>query len=852
AFVTVNQSFSSVKSKQELQPNTVILQQFLEAKRKYSKIEQIFDLLQEYENICSDHLTVLLNLKSKTHTEAEEFIITQKEEFLRNERNTWRLARVLYEDRLKNEGKNKIYLSNIIHCFACLDQENTEDDEMVVDNDVRRSDREVIDALYDRDSKLRQMQLVIDWLEQNENDALNEEETFKLEFYSEGPYYWENTLHYIVNYQDKFKDKKKTERELCLEMDPDASLRTSKPIHDIDIEDEDRLMKFIFRYLRAGKLNEGKLIAHKMGYHWLAAALSGWMLFHDPNLESGVIDGDSVKPIEGNAHRDLWKYVCWMNVKNEVKSIYERAVFGALSGNLKAFLPLCQRWCDKLWAYFRVSVDVQIERELRQTDTPKQVTMRKSGVINSPNRTTVELDDEYWSGFKSTEEIFRELESHFSSFISVEEKCHQLLQKFIILDDVGTAVEMMWDFIKNNSSDSETYWHMLRFFAHLVLFFKHIELLNTESLSQIAVYILESYISHLIEIRELGLIAPYVACLPRRHQIPSYAKLLQDVTDASERKLCLKYAKQEELDVEAITKSVVESIRNIDENIVQRDENVLTNPLSFVNLPSTTTNEDSKKIEALEWLLLNNIQYTELLLQANGLMRFFELHGKIDAARDTFRKLPVDIIDGVFKSWRRHTGLTELSPQLSNAVREYLCHKAYFQAYESFDEWLKFYHNSKPQEPKKPASTRYTDKVAFEYLKKQYEADLEQWKILLAKQAKLTADKIYNVLIFPDGGWMTDVTSLDSKNEDKVRSNQLAALRKKVIPQLTFVLHSLLYSSNHLQSCLKIADIIASEHYGLYKEFHEDQIKDFLRKLRESAIAALNESFDALGYSTNE
>jgi hypothetical protein len=57
-----------------------------------------------------------------------------------------------------------------------------------------------------------------------------------------------------------------------------------------------------------------------------------------------------------------------------------------LSGNVNAVLPLCNKWEDKLWAYFRTSIDAQIELELRETILTKQFAARTSGVISNPNR----------------------------------------------------------------------------------------------------------------------------------------------------------------------------------------------------------------------------------------------------------------------------------------------------------------------------------------------------------------------------------------------------------------------------------------------------------------------------------
>ncbi len=39
--------------------------------------------------------------------------------------------------------------------------------------------------------------------------------------------------------------------------------------------------------------------------------------------------------------------------------MYEKALYAALSGNLKHVLPACLNWQDYVWAYFRAYVDTR-------------------------------------------------------------------------------------------------------------------------------------------------------------------------------------------------------------------------------------------------------------------------------------------------------------------------------------------------------------------------------------------------------------------------------------------------------------------------------------------------------------
>ncbi len=190
---------------------------------------------------------------------------------------------------------------------------------------------------------------------------------------------------------------------------------------------------------------------------------------------------------------------------------------------------------------------------------------------------------------------------------------------------------------------------------------------------------MESYISYLIDSKQIELVAHYTGQLPKRNQIINFAKLLEGVEDENERKLCIILAKNANLDISSITATVVDNIRS------KPDDETLKLSAELSNL---TTSEDKKKINSLDWLLFSQVQqFNEALKQANALMRSFLIMRKVDATKETFLKLPQDIIDIVFKQWRLKTGKSELTPEDDNAVKEYLCHKAYIQANDAFSEW---------------------------------------------------------------------------------------------------------------------------------------------------------------------
>jgi len=79
---------------------------------------------------------------------------------------------------------------------------------------------------------------------------------------------------------------------------------------------------------------------------------------------------------------------------------------------------------------------------------------------------------------------------------------------------------------------------------------------------------------------------------------------------------------------------------------------------------------------------------------------------------------------------------------------------------------------------------------------------------------------LFNVLLFPDGGWLVDSTSGNDESctpEDELREHQLEKLRELCIPKVTLLLHSVMSEMNEHDSCIQLADVLASEQYQLYK-----------------------------------
>lgn len=329
--------------------------------------------------------------------------------------------------------------------------------------------------------------------------------------------------------------------------------------------------------------------------------------------------------------------------------------------------------------------------------------LRRTLVVNpeAKPRFKVDLPDSYWDTKLTAKDIFREMEARTSSSALSEDNLHHVVQKLVILDETSSLVDYIYECSqalsqtkRETDADHVLASHMLRFFAHLVLVLRSVSRVTRPLFTYFLFYrnldlsgnreplcdsVLETYIKLLTGRKDVELVAFYTSKLPKSKQIPNFAKLLESIEDESDRKLCIVLAKNADLDIGSIAATVVDTVRTKAEEESGHESELL----------NATTTEDRKKINSVDWLLFSEVsEWSEALKQTNALMRSFLLMRKIDAMKESFVKLPVHIIDSVFKQSRRRTGSSELSADDDNAVREYLCHKAYLEANDAFTDWL--------------------------------------------------------------------------------------------------------------------------------------------------------------------
>ncbi|KAM9467463.1 nuclear pore complex protein Nup107 [Clarias gariepinus] len=765
--------------------------EFLQSYLRHSSTA-VFDLLEDYETICQEKVNTLQKLVLRSSSSQQKSSKTASITWLlQQETVTWRLINSLYRDRI---------------------QTAMEDGLMLDITSPSESEKSIMEQFFQRDSMVRQSQLVVDWLESIAKDEIGDFSD-NIEYYAKSVY-WENTLHTLKLRRDQASVS--FSRPLVTELDPDAPLRQKRPLADLDREDDARLLRYLYTLIRAGMTDEAQRLCKRCGQAWRAATLEGWKLYHDPNYNEG---GMELQSVEGNPHRCVWKVCCWRMAEEEQFNRYERAIYAVLSGNLRQLLPVCESWEDTVWAYFRVMVDSLLEQELRS-----------SGLSHEDLE---ELPREYLEASWTIEKVFEDLQATESKRVLEATKEHyHIIQKFVILGDLDGLLEEFGDWLGRSTPLPS---HLLRFMTHLVLFYRS---LGMQLKEEVCVDVLKAYISLLVKEKQVELIAFYVSHLPADMGVAQYAHFLEEVIEMEQRRRCLELAEQAGLDVAAVTKMVVETVR-------ERDGEEFSHHDLTPALDMGTTAEDRQKIDVIDWLVFDPAQRAEALKQSNAIMRKFLASKKHDAAKLVFAKVPEDSMREIYRQWEEQGANTPLPAEEENAIREHLCVRAYLEAHEAFNEWFR-HMNSPPVKPTPPTQAKFTETVAYEMKEKEYKIEYENWQGRLDALTEEVKERIYNVLLFVDGGWMVDVR--EDADVDSERSLQMSLLRRLCLPMMTFLLLTVLQRTERHQESLRLADIIASDQHRLYEVFSKDELQKFLQKMRESSLLLLDKGLDPLGY----
>ncbi|KAF9583870.1 Nucleoporin nup84 [Lunasporangiospora selenospora] len=578
-------------------------------------------------------------------------------------------------------------------------------------------------------------------------------------------------------------------------IDPDVTTRdgTKGTEHNQHVEHE--LLKTVWEYIRRGQLDKAKDACRKAGEPWRADSISGGdlysvsALFRDPQHERN--DGTT-----GNKTRGLWKGTCYALASDTTADPYERAVYGALSGDVTSVLSVCSTWEDHTWVMYNALLESMIEGRLSQ--------FHRGGVSSALPHPSCKIT--------SAKDIFENLtNSEIPELRNVSNDMFKEIQRSIILGQTDLQLTRMARRARESGENGLPLRpHMLRFMAHFVIFLRSSD---SNVPPQDGDYFIKSYVDYLIS-RKMYDIAPlYASFLPMHLQIEccsSYLRLIRG--PRRERLEHVNTLRRYGLDLRRVLIATVDELLAQDSRASGDAQELKINLGKSLATPVPT--EAQGYISALEWLTFDTDHYEECLVSSNHLIRRYLATGQMNVAYAVSNSLPSDITQALPQD--------RLSMSLA-ITQEYYHYRDLLSARLSYEEWQEILVH-KPLDDESLRSHVLT------------------WEMKLRDKAQQAIREIESLL---RSRWLSDCNSL----EDGVRDEEMRQLRQVYVSELVMNLHNVYFESRvvtpeYLEKSVEMANMVASESGAvpLYKEMQENQrLQEFLALVRLSSMELIKE-----------
>ncbi|CAG8463308.1 288_t:CDS:10 [Funneliformis caledonium] len=614
-------------------------------------------------------------------------------------------------------------------------------------------------------------------------------------------------------------DLKKRDSEEYKYLDPDGTHRTQKPLHPYDQEHEKELVRSIFEYLRRGQFDDAIDISDKNGHYWRSAILSGIILYDEKvdglhiskiGCKFQAVNTDRVTSNEngnvttiGNVNRQIWRGTCYHCANQEKLDVYDRAIYGVLSGNYESIIPICRTWEDYVWAYYNSLIECQQEEHARHMG--------------------VNDDDDLPINIKvlTPKEIFELVESKRVDSRDFDLEKFHIIQKLIILNDSKEMVKQLKVEIidkRLRREDEIAYVHFLRLATHLILYLRDLMLSTPDKESD---DIIKLYTELLIECHQNKLIALYASKLPREISIEIYASFLKGVTSScTERRKLFTLAEQYGLNVVAITRKTFELIFK---EIESPDRYGPVSDIRIITLQEPVNAVEEIQIRALEWLTFSKEQHREALKSANALCRIFLASGRMNVAGKIimemkYTKSPLSAI--------RYVKPDDDEDEIDTVFIEHQNYCTMIEYYNKYEAWWKTW-KSKPEKPSSKELNEWTKNIKdiTNSLDIRFHKFLDSYVIDFLRDTK------------------TMVTE-----EDEIRIRELERVMDIYIPNAVLRHHKVLYETRdilpaNLEESFNLANLVVEENADLTIHFRRSKkLPLLIMSLRDSYLEILKKN----------
>ena len=586
------------------------------------------------------------------------------------------------------------------------------------------------------------------------------------------------------------KRSNKVDDSFVSSLDPDSSQRQSKQFHIQDQNYDKPFLKTLFDYVRLGRMDLAIDACISSDQHWRAASLRGGILYFNPMIDDNNNNSTDSAPI-GNPNRNFWKSIAHQFSQNPNVDLYERALYGALSGTLTSVLPVCNTWEDHLWAYVNALLESSID--LKLNSTCNYWFEDKSNIPSFNQSIPTNLND-----------IFDQISKTNDYLNSSSNDPYTIAQVNIILNRSNHLLTSFANQLNQsmNLINDDDFAELLCFFAHLVLFFR--ELGPVQGFEDIpqgpSEIILEAYV-RVLEARgeDKELVGLYAGCLGEGAGDESYAHYLWSLdinTPKDVRQSALLQTSEHGLNLERVANRTVE-LTLLDTFLNQPQIPLNVPDITSFSNNTTLSYQDLSLVRSIEWLIFDKSTYNFALVQTNGLLRYFLSSGNIPSAWNLLTSLPSDLL-----SFQPHISSVindndDVEEIVDDQVVEYMGYKQLFEIFEIHNNLLNLW----SQQPD-------INRVA--------KIDFKNWSDQIETLTHIMKEKTIEL-------FQTEWLRLGEEVNDK-RQEELENIRQIYIPELVHRLHIILYEAksikvDYIDQSLDLSNIVADERYRIYLEF---------------------------------
>ncbi|ORY75418.1 nuclear pore protein 84/107 [Protomyces lactucae-debilis] len=458
---------------------------------------------------------------------------------------------------------------------------------------------------YNNDHTASEQRIVLDWLRDGSTAAT--------EFQVRGNR-WFYTKEHLLN--RKRMGKLSQDDGTVTELDPDAPYRQGKKLAPEDDAFERRLLRQLFYLVRAGEFEEAAELCRDSGNAWRVASMQGGVEYRDAAIDSL----DLVTETEGNPNKALWRRMCFALSQQPGFNEYERALYGALCGDLASVLPVCNTWDDALWAHYNALTQCKVEAHLRSLGRAQF-----EGSFQISTSEHLLPGNIFEALVRSQEPVVAHQAMHPMRVIQARLVTNQIPE---LLEDIHQQLKQMQ---QGGKASVASVPYVIRFVAHLILALRQMDVAIPQ---EPADAVLQAYAELLASADAQAAVALYAAQLPAAIGIEATARYLTRIEDDEARRQQLLNAEKHGLDVRQLLLRTVELVFETSLPAA------LPSSTQTGHILDPVSTEDERCVRALEWLPMDTRLQTECMTLGAALFRKLLLAGHVSAARLLEQRLP--------------------------------------------------------------------------------------------------------------------------------------------------------------------------------------------------------------------